>query len=291
MRIGGRGRVAGRVLLGVGLALAAGGAAFGAGVDFRFGGALTRGDFGGDSTIELIEAPLELVMQRPAARFTISVPWVRIDRTGLVVPTPDGPAVLGIDAGGAGRPSFQTSPPGGRQSGLGDVTLREETYLLRAGGGLRPWLALVLDLKLSTADESKGLGTGRRDWGAGLDYVQPLGKTWQILAGGGKRFMGDPKGLDFNDRRHLRAGFAIVTSRVAVRAQAETVTPLLDEVPAYNAAGVPIGLRKVDDRRTATVDVTFRSPLGGTTRVGVVKGLTNASEDFGVMVTFSTGSQ
>jgi hypothetical protein len=280
-----------RTLLALALSLGAIGPVAAAGVDYRFGGTWARSDFGGGESIQLIEAPLELVVQRPAARFTIVVPWVQIDRTGLVVPTPDGPALLGIDAGGAGRPSFQTSPPGGRQSGLGDVTLRQETYLLRGGPGKVPWLALVLDLKLATADEAKGLGTGRRDWGAALDYVQPLGKTWQILAGGGERFMGDPAGIDFNNRRHLHAGFAVVLDRVAVRAQVENVTPLLDEVPAYNAAGVPIGLQPVADRRVARVDVTFRSPQGGTTRIGIVKGLTDGAEDFGVMLRFSTGAQ
>jgi hypothetical protein len=271
------------------VAIATGGAAFAAAGDLRFGVVGFQGDFAGDDQVRLEQVPIDLVLTRPGHRLTLTLPYDRIDHTGKITLTSDGPVVLG--AGGPGRPPYQTSAAGGAEAGLGDITLRDDIFLLRAGKGKRPAITWVLDIKWPTADEKRGLGTGRRDWGAGLSYMQPLGKRWQILAEGLYRFMGDPRGIDFNDRLRLAGGVAIVTSQGTWRAMLENMPPVLDRVPVFDASGSPIGMQEVQDRRLVRLDVTARSQSGGTTRLGVTTGLTNGAEDVGVMLEFSTGGR
>jgi hypothetical protein len=264
----------------------AAGPAVAAGVDFRFGAARYEGEFGGDETTILEQAPFELVLSGRGSITTISLPYERIDRTGNVTFTADGPVILGV--GGPGRPTWQTSPAGERESGRGDLLLRYESFLVRAGKGKRPALSYVVDAKLPTADDKKGLGTGRRDWGFGLSYLQPLGKHWQILGDATYRLMGDPEFVDFQDRLMLAAGFAIVAQRVIYRARFENSPPVLARVPVFNALGIPIGTEDVEDRRTVRLDATVLSVLGGSTRIGVTKGLNDSSEDLGFVVMLST---
>lgn len=260
-----------------------------ASADLRLGYENFTGDFGSDFRNRLRETQLALVLTRPRSRFTIAVPWVGIDRTGNVTLSADGPIILGV--GRPGRPPFQESAAGDSQGGLGDIRLTDELALVLPGKGKRPFLALVLDLKVPTADKKKGLGTGERDWGVGLSYVQPLGKVVQLLAEGVYRFMGDPAGVDFKDRPKASAGLAFVVNRTTIRALYETMRPALDEVPVFDAAGSPVGLQKIEDRQVVRADLTIRSIPGGSTRLGLTKGLNRDSGDLGVLVEFSTGAR
>src|SRR5207245_4670739 len=173
------------------------------------------------------------------------------------------------------------SAAGDTQGGLGDVVLTDEMALVMPGKGGSPFLALVLDLKLPTADRKKGLGTGERDWGAGLSYIQPLGKVVQLLADATYRVMGDPKGINFRDRPKVSAGLAFVVNRTTFRALYETMRPALDKVPVFDAAGNPIGVETIDDRQVARADLTIRSLSGGSTRLGLTKGPNKDSGEIG----------
>lgn len=257
--------------------------------DFRFGFAAWDGDFESAEGPRLVQVPFAWVLSKPTSRLTITATYARIEQAGNVTLTADGPAILG--AGGAGRPPWQSSPPGADADGTGDIFITEELLLSRGGKGRRPFLALVFDLKIPTADEKKGLGTGERDWGVGLSYVQPVSKSWQILGEAGYRFMGDPEGVDFEDRRRLAAGIAAFAGRVQWRLIAEEITPLLDTVPFFNALGVPIGTLDVEPRRIGRLDLTVRSHAGGSTRIGVTGGLNDGAEDFGFYLELSSGGR
>ena len=56
----------------------------------------------------------------------------------------------------------------------------------------------ALAVKLPTADETKGLGTGKADVGATLRLGQRLGRVRLSLLGGFIK-VGDPAGQDYND--------------------------------------------------------------------------------------------
>ncbi len=257
--------------------------------EFRFGVVGYDGKFGSDDGNRIMQVPLEIVLMGGRSRWTVSVPYIDVRHTGNVVQSADGPIVLGV--GGPGRPAFETALGGEAHQGLGDIVVTDEIYLTRGGKGKRSLVALVLGLKEPTADKKKGLGTGKRDWSAGLSYVQPLGKVVQILADAQYRFMGDPEGVDFKDRPKLSAGFAFVTSHATLRTLFETMKPALSEVPVFDASGTPIGVEEVKDRRLVRADLTFRSTAGGTTRIGLTKGLNSSTEGIGAVLIFSTGGQ
>jgi hypothetical protein len=287
-RRSGAARVAGALVLLLTIPAASGPAWAGA-FDVRFGVQVLEGDFGSDDGNRIVSVPLEAVLGGVRSRLSIAVPWVSIRRTGNVTLAAGGPVLLGT--GGPGRPSYQTSSAGEARQGLGDVLVTDEIFLSRGGQGLKPLLSLDLSLKVPTADERKGLGTGRRDWGAGIDYVQPLGKVVQVMLSGTRWVMGDPEGIDFRNHVDRSGGLAFVTSRLTVRALYEQHPAALAEVPLFDASGSVIGTARVADRKLARADLIFRSPQGGTTRIGIAKGLNSDSEDWGALLIFSTGGQ
>lgn len=256
--------------------------------DLRLGFWRWEGDFGSTEDNALQSIVAEMAFNGAANRFTVSVPWSSIDNAGNVLMTPEGPAVVGI--GGPGKPSFQQDAAGSSASGVGDILVRQDTFLTKAGRGNRPALSFFLDYKFATADQRQGLGTGEDDWGGGLTYIQPAGKSVQFLGDAAYRSTGDPDGIEFNDRLRFGLGIAIVRRGAVWRLYAENVDPILDVVPVYDGFGAPIGTAASEDYRHVRLELAYRTNKGGTVRLGVSTGLTDASEDIGFVVVLSSGS-
>jgi hypothetical protein len=279
-----------RGVLAIACAVAACGAATAAAVDFRFAVDQMQGEFDSLDKVKLTHIPLEMSFGGLSSRFTIRIPYVRLSRTGNVVLTADGPAVIGV--GGPGSPQYQTSPAGASESGLGDVILRDETYFLRTGRGKTPALSLLLDYKWATADEKKGLGTGEYEWGAGINYVQPLSVRWRMLVVGIRRFMKGSTGMDFRDRWLTTLGLEAVTTKSLIRIKFENQTALLGEVPIYDSTGTWTGLfKESEDRLIGRFDWISNKGGGGTFLLGVWGGLTDFSEQYGISLSWSTIAQ
>ncbi|MCZ6695036.1 MAG: hypothetical protein O7A63_00715 [Acidobacteria bacterium] len=274
---------------GLALLLCAPGGARAAAVDFALGRYSYEGDFEGDDEITLSSIPLEMTIHRPGGRLTIILPYTRIKGTGRVTMTMDGPMVIG--AGGPGAPSYQRSRAGGSESGLGDIILRDESYLKRGGKGNSPFVSWMFEWKIPTADHKKGLGTGERDWSLGLRYIQPLGNSFQLLGDFNFRFMGSRSGLDIDDRVRLMAGFAVVTPRARWQAEIENVTPGVRSLQVFDMNGMPTAaMIEADDYRVIRGTLLMRSSGGGTTGLIITKGLTDSAEEIGFAIRLSTGS-
>lgn len=256
------------------------------GYDLVFGGGRLDGNFLSENDQALDDLYLQLEFGGPSSRLELRAPYVSINRTGNVTFTPEGAAILG--AGGEGKPPWQESDAGDGASGWGDLLLRMRTYMIKAGAGNRPSLALVLDYKYATADEKKGLGTGENDYGGGLDYVQPLGKVFQIRGAAFYRFTGSPQGAEFNNRLSLAAGFGIMTAHTAWRLGYETVNPILDEVPLYDASGVATGVVKVEDYKVVRGELVLRNQAGGSMKLWALTGLNDSSPDIGFGIAFAS---
>lgn len=272
-------------------AVAAGGASQALAItpDLTFGVEYQQGPFLGEADAGLGEAYLLAEAGTEMGRIGLRIPYARIDRTGLVTMASDAPIILG--AGGPGKPPWQETDPESEASDLGDLLVRYDTYLVRSGGK-RPALTFVLDYKYGMADEKKGLGTGESDWGGGIEYVQPLGKVFQLLVTGLYTFMGSPEGVKFEDRLHLSAGFGLVGRRMTFRVVGEHVTPALEEVPVFDTVGVPTGeLLEVEDYRVVRGDFVYRSNAGGSTRLYALVGLNDSSPDIGFGLSFSSRGQ
>ncbi len=273
---------------GLALLLGAAGGARAAEVDLALGWYQYEGEFEGVNEITLENIPLEMIINRPSGRLSIILPYTKIRGTGQVTMTMDGPMLIG--AGGPGAPTYQTSRAGGSQSGLGDIILRDESYLKRGGKGKSPFVSWMFEWKIPTANDKKGLGTGERDWSLGLKYIQPLGKTFQLLGDLNYRFMGSRNELKIDDRIRLVAGFAIVTTRARWQAVFENVTPGVENVPLYDMLGAPTGMTiEADDYRVVRGTLMMRSLRGGMTGLIVSKGLTDSAEEIGFALRISTG--
>ncbi len=105
------------------------------------------------------------------------------------------------------------------ESGIGDVILRGGAVLLPEGsGGLSVNGSLAL--KLPTADETKGLGTGETDYGAFLALHQRFDQFKLSLMGGYIK-VGDPPQTTYNDISLYGVGISRVFGKTNLSASFE----------------------------------------------------------------------
>lgn len=281
-------------LAAVGAILAAGAGARPAAAawDLVLGADQATGRFLGDDSSSLQQVYIQPEFGSGTSRLVLRIPYVRLDHTGFVTFAPDAPIVLGSGTEITGRPPWQTKVAGGDSAaGTGDILAQYQTYLLRAGKGVRPAVVFDLNFKWGRADESKGLGTGRNDYGAGLEYVQPFGKSFQILGGATYWKMGSPENADFKDRTRLMVGFAVIAAHTAWRLVGENVTPALSEVPRFDVTGAVIGSTAVADYRVVRGEVSLRNTNGGSTRLFLQKGLNDSSPGLAFGLSVATRPQ
>lgn len=119
----------------------------------------SRGDYGdeyAESDTRIRYLPFAHEIKRGNWRYKATIPALEIS----------GPANVLVNLGSVGGLGSRA-----RASGLGDVVLNA-TYELPPLGENLPFVDLGLELKLPTADENRGLGTGRMDLGVQLDAFQ-----------------------------------------------------------------------------------------------------------------------
>ena len=151
----------------------------------------TNGDYGGGSDTELLVIPVTGTYEVDRWTFKATIPYVRVSGPADVVP----------DIGLVGRPGVR--PGGETESGLGDIVLGA-TYAALTDPS-EPMLDLTAKVKLGTADEDKGLGTGETDLMFQADVHQTYG-NWTPFGTLGYRFLGDPGGVDLKDGFYLAGG-------------------------------------------------------------------------------------
>jgi hypothetical protein len=130
----------------------------------------------------------------PRGELQVSLPYLRID----------GPADIRF-VGGQPATGPGTGLDGQRtESGIGDVVLRGDYYLMR-GTTTRPWVIGLLRVKLPTGDEDKGLSTGATDVEAGVGLIQRVGRV-DVLADAGYTWVGSTSDFDLRNVVRLGAG-------------------------------------------------------------------------------------
>jgi hypothetical protein len=92
------------------------------------------------------------------------------------------------------------------ENGIGDVILRGGMVVVpETENGIS--FSASIALKLATADENKGLGTGETDYGGFLGLRKRIGQNRFILSAGYIK-TGDPQTFDFNDVTVFDIGYA-----------------------------------------------------------------------------------
>jgi hypothetical protein len=146
----------------------------------------SSGKYGGTQSTQILYIPLTGKYEVDRWAFKLTVPYVRITGPGGV--TRD----TGVyKASGTTRTTA---------SGLGDV-VAGASYNLYASGVTN---ALLVDLtgkvKFGTADETKGLGTGKTDYAAQVDIYKTVNQ-FTVFGTLGYKVLGSPAGTQLNNVR------------------------------------------------------------------------------------------
>jgi hypothetical protein len=142
----------------------------------------TTGNFGAPQSTETVYVPLVVKHETGKWIFKGTIPYLRITGPGNVIGGgPDRVVVPGVDN------AVRT------ETGLGDIIL-SGFYNIKdeRSGGLG--VDLGAKVKLPTADEQKGLGTGETDYAFQADLFMPLAGATSLFGSIGYRIYGDPPG-------------------------------------------------------------------------------------------------
>lgn len=227
--------------------------------DFRLLPAYFKGDYGTGIDTAIVYLPMILVLSSDRQELRVTVPYLSI-RTSEPVLYLNGEVIA--------------PAPGGSisESGPGDMVVQDEAFFLR-GTARRPWVSGILRVKLPTADDTKGLGSGEPDFGGGLGVMQPLGHSWSLIGSWLYIARGDPAGLDFRDTSWLTVG---VHRRLSERSSWHVFYDRRQSVIDGNPDLVDCSVGY--DR------VLWR---GFALRSALFAGLSDTAEDFGVSAGFS----
>lgn len=143
----------------------------------------STGKYGGTETTEIYYVPVTGKYEADEYTLKLTVPYLRVTGPGNVL----------IDLGPIG-PASTTSTT---QSGLGDIVVAG-TYNMYEGRGNGTLVDVTAKIKFATADEAKGLGTGKNDYALQADLYKTLGKN-NLFGTLGYRVMGDPAGVTLNN--------------------------------------------------------------------------------------------
>lgn len=225
----------------------------------------SRGDYGTGKDTSIVYIPFTLGVT-PIDRLwlRLTVPYIH-QTTQNVVITGGGVAARNEGRGRLARPAGATS-----EGGLGDLVLKG-SYVLVTEADLTPEIAPYAKVKLPTADEDRGLGTGEFDETVGVDLSKSLVDRLVGYLGVSYTFIGDPPGTDLRDAFGWSAGAAyLVAAPVSVFAFLEGSTAISRGQPD------PVELRGGAEYRLTTAVKVMAS---------ATRGLTNGAADWG----FSAG--
>jgi len=155
----------------------------------------SSGDYGEDEKTEIFYLPVIIRLHDDRWKYALTIPYLQVKSPG---------SSTIID----GSPGFISGDDAERRvtrSGLGDIALKA-TYDAVAQKDYLPWISVYGRLKLATADEDKGLGTGKTDLGFGVEMVRTLKNHYVIFFETGYTFIGEPSGKDFSDRKMYSIG-------------------------------------------------------------------------------------
>lgn len=156
-------------------------------LDFSAGAEYSSGKYGGTTPTDIFYYPINISYRQPTRSYSLTVPYVRISGSSNVIGAMGNGFQVGGGMGGVRR----------TVAGLGDIVLTATQTL--HGTPASDWeLALTAQAKLGTASSQNGLGTGKNDYSAQLDFFGAFERS-DVFGSLGWRRMGDPAGLDFSN--------------------------------------------------------------------------------------------
>ena len=173
----------------IGAAQAEDGFSLGIGADY------SSGDYGTTTTTDIWSVPVTAKYNSGNWTWKASLPWMRVDGDVGVVPGLGNVGNSNPRGRGRGGNTAPTGTESGSASGLGDLRLAA-TYAFDTGSPLG--IDLTGNVKLATADEDKGLGTGENDYGLAVDLYRDFDGT-MLFGGVGYTMLGDSEFIQLDD--------------------------------------------------------------------------------------------
>lgn len=147
-----------------------------------------QGDFYQETDTSFWSVPLSWKWKQRPWQFKLSVPWVQLDGPGTIDT---------VTAGSAVRTA--------KESGLGDVGT-QFTYQWQRPLWQAYWLDTSIKIKWPTADDKKGLGTGKTDVMLETEWLRQVGSGWGLMRLG-HQWRGEPEDRILEDRWRVGLGW------------------------------------------------------------------------------------
>jgi len=160
----------------------------------------STGDYGSTADTNILYVPFTLQYRTAQFQLAGTIPYLQIEGPGTVIGGPDGGGVV-VGNGGAVT----------TESGLGDIVLSATYNLYPDRQSALPYVEITGKVKIPTADESRGLGTGETDYTAELEVfdtyngVTPFARVGYVLRG-------DPDGFDLENTLYASGGLMFEVS-------------------------------------------------------------------------------
>lgn len=161
---------------------------------------ISTGRYGESSNTDILVVPLTLSYAQFPWKFTAGAAYFDVDGPGNVI--------VGIDG-----VETQSSPEQTQTAGFGDITL-SGSWSADSLWNTNPYIDLTFKIKLPTADEDAGLGTGYTDFQGQVDLAYALGRLTPLATIGykipgdtdqNKQLLGSV-GIDFNWQEKTSTG-------------------------------------------------------------------------------------
>lgn len=195
------------------------------GFTFNIGTDYTSGKYGGTDRTTVWSIPVSAKYTTGPVALRVSVPWLRVSGTGVVIPS--GLGGIGDDGGvssgggggsvgafgcaadnrrGASSPedngpcattttTTTTSATRNTESGFGDIVAAIVYTPINTKGTI---VDVTGKVKFPTASETKALGSGKTDYALQAEIEQAIGNGF-VNGGIGYKWLGDPAGVDLRN--------------------------------------------------------------------------------------------
>jgi hypothetical protein len=159
----------------------------------------------------------------------------------------------------------------GSASGIGDAFVNV-SYALFDENEATPGVSLRAGVKLPTADEDEGLGTGELDYQVGVGVGKEIDR-WYLSGGLDYNILGDPDEYELDN---YISGYASVATEVANNLEVSMQLSAAQAATDFSDDSVDMG-----------VGASYFLGEYGTVTAGLHKGLTDGSPDYAVSVGYS----